>query len=92
MVEWDEDKRQSNIRKHRVDFFDSNEWEWDAALVFADERKDYGERRFIAYVPIGRRLHVVIFTERNDTRRLISARKANMREIRYYEKKMDHSN
>ena len=84
MVEWDEAKRIANLLKHEVDFRASDEWEWDAALVFTDKRKDYGELRFIAYVPVDGRLHVVIFTKRNDTRRLISARKANMREIRFY--------
>lgn len=91
MVEWDEAKRRANLEKHEVDFRASDEWEWDASLVFTDKRKDYGEFRFIAYVPVDGRLHVVIFTERNDTRRLISARKANRREIRFYEEKMDPS-
>ncbi len=35
---------------------------------------------------IGRRLHVVVFVERDGDRRYISARKANSREVIYYEK------
>lgn len=44
--EWDEEKRQSNIQKHGIDFdkikpvFDKQTVEW------VDNRKDYGETRF----------------------------------------------
>lgn len=37
---------------------------------------------------IERRLYVLVYTPRNGTMRIISARKANQREIRYYE---DHT-
>ena len=89
MFEWDEAKRRSNIEKHGIDFLMVEYWEWNVALVFADERRDYGEERFIAYVPHGGRLHVVIFAERNEGRRLISARKGNKREMKFYDTEMD---
>ncbi len=38
--------------------------------------------------PMGRRLHVVVYVERDGARRYISARKANSREVAYYEKQM----
>ena len=52
-----------------------------------DQRRDYGEPRFIATGPIdafGGRLFVVVYTWRGSTRRIISFRKANDREVRKY--------
>jgi uncharacterized protein len=52
-----------------------------------DRRSDYGEPRFIATGPIdvfGERLFVVVYTWRGSTRRIISFRKANDREVRKY--------
>lgn len=66
-----------------------------AALLFdgpfieeQDERRDYGETRFIGTGPIaelGDRLFVVVYTWREGVRRIISFRKANDREIRKYQ-------
>lgn len=52
-----------------------------------DDRFDYGETRFIATGPIaefGGRLFVVVYTWRDNARRIVSFRKANDREIRKY--------
>ena len=58
--------------------------EWETAVVFPDERTDYGEGRVAAIGYIGQRLYVVIFTDRGEERRIISLRKANAREIKRY--------
>ncbi len=63
-----------------------------ATLVFNDEarmtihdcRYDYGEDRYITYGSIDCRLFCVVFTIRNGRLRIISARKANERELRAY--------
>lgn len=86
---WDEAKRRTNLVKHGVDFRDLADLDWRSAWVFEDRRKDYGELRFIALVPLGRRLHVVVYTQRRGTRRIISARKANSREVAAYEDAID---
>lgn len=52
----------------------------------ADTRYDYDEDRFVAYSYIGSALHVLVFTPRGETCRVISLRKANNREIKAYEK------
>ncbi len=52
--------------------------------VTDDDRKDYGERRRVAYGRIEGRLFVCVFTDREDVRRIISLRKANSRERRAY--------
>ena len=86
MPSWDENKRVANLANHGVDFRDLETFDWASALVFEDRRRDYGETRLIAMGTIGRRLHVVVFVERNGDRRYISARKANGREVAFYEK------
>lgn len=50
-----------------------------------DDRRYYGEQRFVAYGFIGPRLHVAVFVERAGVHRLISLRKANQKERDYYE-------
>jgi uncharacterized DUF497 family protein len=58
--------------------------------VVDDDRKDYGERRQVAYGLIRDRLFVCVFTDRSGIRRVISLRKANSREIEAYAPK-DHA-
>ena len=86
--EWDSYKAEANLHKHGVSF-------GEAATVFANllavDRPDpdhsQGESRFIC---IGRsyvdRLLVVAYAERGDRIRIISARVAEPRERRNYER------
>jgi hypothetical protein len=83
--DWDEAKRQANLKKHGVDFARAEGFDWDSALVIEDRRQDYGEPRLSALGYIGKRLHVLIFTPRGRVVRLIGLRKANAREVRQYE-------
>jgi uncharacterized DUF497 family protein len=55
-------------------------------LVEHDHRWEYGEERFRALGVIDRRVFVVVFTRRVRAIRIISARKANSREVKRYEK------
>lgn len=50
-----------------------------------DDRRDYSEDRFRLTGNIEGRLYVVSYTPRHDVIRIISARKANQREIRRHE-------
>lgn len=81
IFEWDEDKRQANVEKHGVDFAEIDNFDWTSAQTQPDTRRDYGELRWLAYGLIGNRVHVVIFTMRDERRRLISLRRANRREV-----------
>ena len=92
MNSWDERKRFSNLAKHGVDFRDLDSLAWDEALIWEDRRRDSGETRLMALVPLGSRLHAVVYIERDDSRRVISARKANSREVDFYEAETDSSN
>jgi uncharacterized protein len=83
---WDENKRLTNIANHAVDFRDLVDLNWRRALIFEDRRRDYGEAGLIAIAALGVRLHFVVFAERYSGRRIISARKANSREVAFYER------
>ncbi|MBI1207218.1 MAG: BrnT family toxin [Azospirillum sp.] len=83
-LSWDEAKRAANLAKHGVDFAAAGAFEWNTALTRADERQRYGEPRFVSIGFIGPRLHVLVWTPRQDGYRIISLHKANRREIRRY--------
>jgi uncharacterized protein len=89
--EWDEAKRQSNVRQRGIDFPDVIPCFSDPQrLVEEDARRDYGERRFHLLCPLRGRLYHVTFTERGQNIRIISARRANQREQRHYERRPQH--
>jgi len=84
--EWDEAKRQANITKHDVNFLEVMEILADAPLLHDDSRQDYGERRCQAVGIVDGKMLVMIFTIRDGSFRIISARRANSRERREYAK------
>jgi uncharacterized protein len=49
-----------------------------------DTRRDYGEMRVIAIGRVAGVTLTVVYTDRDDARRIISARRANRRERRAY--------
>ena len=51
-----------------------------------DDRRDYGETRYMLYGRVAGRLFVITYTMRAGVHRIISARKANAREMRRYGK------
>ena len=84
-IEFDPDKSAKNDKERGLPFELATELDWDAALVFADERQDYGEQRLNALALLHGRLHVVCFVMRGQVRRIISFRKANKREEQAYD-------
>jgi uncharacterized DUF497 family protein len=84
MNTWDETKRLANLAKHGVDFAVAQGFDWETALTAVDDRRDYGEGRFISIGYVGLRLHVMVWTPRGDDTRIIGLRKANDREERRY--------
>ncbi|OZI31719.1 hypothetical protein CAL29_28000 [Bordetella genomosp. 10] len=85
-ITFDPAKDAINQRKHGVSLAKAEEFEWDGALAEEDARCDYGECRMIAIGYIGLRLHVAVYVDRDDARRILSLRKANSREIKRYAK------
>lgn len=82
--EWDEGKAQKNIEKHGIDFEDAIFIFSGPTLEKVDGRHDYGETRFVALGMVDDRVLVVVYTDRNDVRRIISARRAKADERRAY--------
>jgi uncharacterized DUF497 family protein len=83
-ITFDSDKDAANMAKHGVSLALAAELEWEWLLVKPDTRRDYGEMRMVGYAPIGSRVFCVVFTDRGEERRMISLRKANMREVKHY--------
>ncbi|MCF7695343.1 BrnT family toxin [Mycetohabitans sp. B2] len=84
-VIFDPAKNEVNKCKHGVSMELADSIDWSMVWCFADDRADYGELREIGYSVINERLYCVVFTQRGDTFRVISLRKANNREISRYE-------
>jgi uncharacterized protein len=82
--EWDEEKRQSNFRKHRLDFSDAAMVFAGAIFTFEDSRFEYGEDRYITLGLLDGATVVIAHTEREDVVRVISMRKATKNEQRLY--------
>jgi uncharacterized DUF497 family protein len=83
--EWDPNKAKSNYKKHGVRFADAvGVFEDENAITIQDEH-EHEDR----YVTIGRdflsRILVVVYTFRDIVIRIISARKATVRERKMYE-------
>ncbi len=85
-IEFDAGKDESNRIKHGMSLAEASAFDWDTSLEREDDRFDYGEMRFIAIGSIGRHLHVMVFTEGadDDTIRVISLRRAEKHEARFY--------
>jgi uncharacterized protein len=84
--EWDEQKKELNIERHGFDFADAYRIFDSPMVVDLDERRDYGEDRWIGTGLLDKRVVVVVFTEPDrETTRIISLRKALSHERRRYE-------
>ncbi|HMC63881.1 MAG TPA: BrnT family toxin [Gemmataceae bacterium] len=85
--EWDERKARQNLRKHGVLFDEASTIFSDPlALTIDDPVHSEEEDRFVTLGESHRsRLLVVVFIERGDRIRIISARTATRRERRNYE-------
>jgi uncharacterized DUF497 family protein len=84
-IEFDPAKSNRNARERDLPFDRANDFDFTTASLRIDDRKDYGELRIRAIGFLDDRLHVLVFTEREDNIRVISLRKANRAEMRLYE-------
>jgi uncharacterized protein len=81
---FDPEKDARNQEKHGCSLADAQLLDWEEALTWPDERVDYGEPRMAALAPMGDRLFYVVFVDRASSRRVVSLRKANKRELNKY--------
>lgn len=84
-IGFDPGKDAINRDKHGLSLGDVGRGDWTTAWIALDDRRDYGEVRWYAYLPIDGRVHVVVYTERGETTWIISLRRANPREVRRYD-------
>jgi uncharacterized protein len=84
--EWDDAKRRANVVKHGIDFV-------DAVEVFDDPRQfayrsphRSSEERFVSIGAVRGKLIAVVFTQRADKLRIISARPARRSEREQYDR------
>jgi uncharacterized protein len=84
--EWDENKRQSNLTKHGIDFVDAAKIFNRPVLERVDNRYDYEETRISALGEENGIVLFVVYTWRGEVRRIISARRATKRERNKYYK------
>ncbi|MEM1195668.1 MAG: BrnT family toxin [Pseudomonadota bacterium] len=83
--EWDDAKAAQNLSKHGVSFEEAKAVFRDPfAIELLDDRHDYGEERHILIGMSASNVLVVVHTDRNDKHRIISARKAEPNERKFY--------
>ena len=85
MFEWDDAKAENNETKHSVSFiFATRAFDDQNRITVIDDRFDYGEIRYITLARIDQRVYILVYTIRGSVIRLISARKANSKEVKRY--------
>ncbi len=82
---FDSAKNARNIVDRGLSFEQVAEFDFEGAIFSVDTRHEYGETRYRALGFLDGRLHALVFVETLKGIRVISFRKANKREVRYYE-------
>jgi uncharacterized protein len=82
---FDPAKNARNIAERGLSFERVAELDWETAVSQEDTRKDYGETRIQVLAFLGKRLHAAVITVRGDALQVISFRKANRKEVKWYE-------
>ena len=83
-IDFDPKKDVANRANHGVSLAIAASLDWDAALVWVDDRFEYDESRMIALAPETNTLYYAAFVDRSEVRRIISVRRATRKEVAYY--------
>jgi uncharacterized protein len=86
-ITWDPVKARENLSKHGISFEEAaTVLEDPLSAIGSDPDHSFDEERFIAFgVSLAGRLLAIAYTERDDTIRIISARKVTPGERKIYE-------
>ena len=84
-IEFDDTKRARTFAVRRLDMARAAAVFEGATLTVEDDRRDYGEGRFITIGFLDDVMVVLVWTPRDDSRRIISIRRANERERQLYD-------
>ena len=86
---WDEAKRQETLRKRGLDFADAAKVFATSYMEFDDDRFDYGEQRYIIFGFLDSRAVAMVWTPRDNSRRIISMRHVHEEEFEARRKALD---
>lgn len=81
---WDPAKRQTNLKKHGLDFAEAERVFSGETFTFEDDRFAYNEQRFISMGLLRGDVVIIAHTETQDTIRIISMRRAEKHEQKLY--------
>jgi uncharacterized protein len=85
IIEYDPRKAESNLKKHGVDFSEAASCLLDPLALAHEDSSAIGESRWVLLGMSDKaRLLVVVYTQREDSIRLISSRKATTKEASNY--------
>ncbi|MBI1868956.1 MAG: BrnT family toxin [Methylocystis sp.] len=82
-VRWDDDKRLKNLAKHKLDFVDAGA-PFDGRATVTTLSVHRFEARHVTTALIGGKFYTVVWTWRDENRRIISFRRARHGEERAY--------
>ena len=87
--EWDEEKANSNLKKHKISFEEGKTiFDDPFLLTFPDlEHSEFEERYINIVTSVKGRILILIHTERGENIRIINCREATSTERRAYEKR-----
>ncbi len=91
-ISYDPAKNERNIRERGLSFERAAEFDFAAAVTVEDKRHDYGEIRYRSLGLIDNEVHVLVFTFRDASLRVISLRRANGKERRFYAEEAESGN
>lgn len=83
--EWDTQKAQANLEKHNVSFEEAAEVFFDPFYQFGDATRGEEQREFVLGYSLSQRILLVVYMERSERTRIISARLATRQERKQYE-------
>jgi uncharacterized protein len=88
-IEFDPEKRRFTLEHRGVDMANASAVFEGTTVTINDDRKDYGEVRYITFGKLLGRMVVLAWTKRSGRCRVISMRKANDREQKTYNDQLD---
>ena len=89
VITFDPAKRDKMLNERGLDFADAEHVFAGPKFQFVDDRFDYGKVRVTTVGLLRGRMTVVVWTQRGDDRHVFSMRKANAKEQRRYQTRLD---
>jgi uncharacterized DUF497 family protein len=87
-ITFDPAKRELTLHHRRLDFARAAEVFAGRTATIVDDRRDYGETRFVTAGHLDGRLVVMVWTQRGETRHVISMRHCHAKEEEIWLRRM----